>query len=197
MRRIRVPAPTTFLPLAVPLALALGAPCVSAQASARPSAAASTVVPTPCAELAEARRLDFWLGAWDVRTVDGKSIGRNVITRVAGGCGLQEAWTAANGSTGTSLNAFNPVTREWQQFWVGQFGAVTEYRHSEWRDDGSLMLRAETRTKAGAPSLTRLTLTPLPDGRVRQHFEQSTDGGRTYATTVDLYYHRTDGAGSR
>jgi len=159
--------------------------------------AAATAVPTPCAADADARRLDFWLGAWDVRTPDGRTLGHNVITKVAGGCGLREEWTAGNGSTGTSLNAFNPVTRTWQQFWVGQFGAVTEYRRSEWRDDGSLVLVAETRTKAGAPSLTRLTLTPLADGRVRQHFEQSTDGGRTYGTMVDLYYQRVPEATSR
>lgn len=200
MRRIHPPFPSSMpgvvLASTLASALALGTGRASAQGSAPASAVASAAVPAPCAADADARRFDFWLGTWDVRTPDGRPMGRNVITRVAGGCGLQEAWTAGNGSTGTSLNAFNPVTRQWQQFWVGQFGAVTEYRRSEWRDDGSLVLLADTRTKKGEPALTRLTFTPLADGRVRQHFEQSTDGGRTYVTTVDLYYQRIADAAS-
>jgi hypothetical protein len=161
-----------------------------------PFAAPPPPAAAPCESLADARRFDWWIGDWDVRAPDGRSVGRNRVTRVAGGCGLQESWTAGNGSTGTSLNAWNPVERQWQQYGVGQYGAVTEFRRSEWRDDGSLVLLADTRTKAGAPALTRLTFTPLADGRVRQHFEQSTDGGRSWATTVDLQYHRIAGGSS-
>jgi hypothetical protein len=30
----------------------------------------------------------------------------------------------------------------------------------------------------------------MEDGVVRQHFEQSSDGGETWATVFDGYYHR-------
>lgn len=45
------------------------------------------------------------------------------------------------------------------------------------REDGSLVL-------------DRTTLSPLPDGRVRQVIETSTDGGRTWEVGFDAYYSR-------
>jgi hypothetical protein len=30
--------------------------------------------------------------------------------------------------------------------------------------------------------------TPLPDGRVRQHFKESSDGGKTWTDWFDGYY---------
>jgi hypothetical protein len=43
---------------------------------------------------------------------------------------------------------------------------------------------------ASAPgkSVNRVTWQPLPDGRVRQHWEASEDGGTTWKTAFDGYY---------
>jgi hypothetical protein len=109
---------------------------------------------------------------------------------MAGGCGLLENWTASNGTTGKSLNAFNPVAKQWQQYWVGQGGAVTEYRESEWHDGSlSLVARPTVAAPPGQP-IQRLTFTPVNDSTVRQHGELSKDGGSTWTTSYDLYYHR-------
>ena len=142
----------------------------------------------PCADDAERRRFDFWTGVWDVATKEGVQVGRSDVHVVSGGCGLLENWTSLGGPTGKSLNAYNPQTRQWQQFWVGQGGLVTEYRESEWNGP-SLSFIARPAASTG-PTL-RLTFTPLGDGSVRQHGEQSTDGGKTWTTTYDLYYHRS------
>ena len=160
-------------------------------AAAQPAGGAAPA--TPCAEDANSRRFDFWEGEWEVRTPAGQPAGRSSVRRVAAGCGLQEWWTAANGSTGTSLNAFNAEAGLWQQFWVGQFGRVTEYRRSEWLPDGSLMLHADGRRPGGAAYALRMTFTPLSRDLVRQHIEQSVDGGKTWTTTTDLHYHRVHG----
>jgi hypothetical protein len=39
-----------------------------------------------------------------------------------------------------------------------------------------------------ASPLNRITWTPNPDGTVRQHWEQSTDAGATWATIFDGLY---------
>jgi hypothetical protein len=49
-------------------------------------------------------------------------------------------------------------------------------------------------TTADPAQVQRITWTPLPDGRVRQHWESTTDGGRTWSTVFDGYYTRR-GAG--
>ena len=173
--------------LAALAALALVPAALAAQ---QPAAAPPGPPPTPCADKADARRFDFWEGEWVVRTPDGRPAGRSSVKRVAGGCALQEWWAAGNGSTGTSLNAYNPRAGQWQQYWVGQFGAVTEYRRSEWRPDGSLTLHADDRRPDGSPLAVRMTFTPLAPDVVRQHIETSTDSGATWTTTTDLHYHR-------
>ena len=55
----------------------------------------------------EYRQFDFWIGHWSVYDTTGTQIGSSHIARVADGCGIREEWTAANGSTGTSLNYYN------------------------------------------------------------------------------------------
>ena len=71
---------------------------------------------------------------------------------------------------------------------IGQGGAVTEYRESEWHD-GSLSLVARPTAASGQP-VQRLTFTPINDSTVRQHGELSKDGGSTWTTSYDFYYHR-------
>jgi hypothetical protein len=144
----------------------------------------ATHAPTPCASDAEHRRFDFWVGEWRVTTSGGVPAGSSVVQVVSGGCALLENWTSLRGATGKSLNAYNPATHQWQQYWVGQGGAVTEYRESEWHGP-SLSLIAR-----GPQTIMRLTFTPLDRNTVRQHGELSSDGGKTWSTTYDFYYHR-------
>ncbi|HEY4219313.1 MAG TPA: hypothetical protein VGM67_19350 [Gemmatimonadaceae bacterium] len=150
--------------------------------------------PSPCTSRPESHAFDFWIGAWDVtptRDAPAPIVGTSLIERIAGGCGLLENWTASGGSTGKSLNAFNPATHQWQQYWVGQGGAVTEYRESVMLAPG-IQFTAKGNT-GGRETITRLTFTPLAENLVRQFGETSTDGGSTWSTNYDLYYHRAAG----
>ena len=42
----------------------------------------------------------------------------------------------------------------------------------------------------GQRRIERITWTPNADGTVRQHWEQSTDGGKTWTTAFDGLYRR-------
>lgn len=136
----------------------------------------------------EYRQFDFWLGDWTVRDADGAVIGRNEIRTMAGGCGLLEHWRGAGGGSGMSLNAFDPVLGRWTQRWVGA-GVVL------WLEgalvDGAMVLSGPTpRPTPQGPLLDRITWTPLADGRVRQAWEVSPDGGQTWQPYFDGYYSR-------
>ena len=143
---------------------------------------------SPCPTDTNRHRFDFWIGEWNVETPDGKPAGHSVVQAISGGCGLLENWTDMNGGTGKSINAYNPASRSWQQFWVGEFGAVTEYRTSEWRGD-TLTLHAQSQL-GGQSAELRLSFNPRPDGSVRQFGEQSLDGGKTWTTSYELFYRR-------
>jgi len=143
--------------------------------------------PTVCVNDPERHRFDFWIGEWDVTMPDGKPAGSSVIESVSGGCALLENWTSRSGGRGKSLNGYNPSIKEWQQFWIGQDGQVSEYRSSQF-DGTSLAFFIKDDAKPLA--LHRLTFTPIDAQTVRQHSENSENGGKTWKTEYDLYYHR-------
>jgi hypothetical protein len=64
-------------------------------------------------------------------TKGGTVVSSSVIQSVSKGCALLENWTGAKGGQGKSLNAYNPLIHQWQQFWIGADGGVNEYRSSK------------------------------------------------------------------
>ena len=143
----------------------------------------------PCQSDPDSHRFDFWIGEWDVTPANTTTVvGHSIVQSVSSGCALLENWTAGNGGDGKSLNAYNRGTRQWQQFWVGSGGAVTEYRESSWRGD-TLVFLAHSRGAQGA-YLQRLSFSRLDPNTVRQFGEISTDDGKTWTIGYDFRYHR-------
>lgn len=134
----------------------------------------------------EHRQFDFWRGSWDVYA-DGELAGGNEIRPVAGGCALEESWSGAGGSRGTSLNYYDPDDGRWHQLWVGSGGLVL--RLTGGLEDGSMVLEGE-RTAEGRRIRDRITWSPLGDGEVRQLWEVSPDGGESWSPTFDGRYRR-------
>jgi len=142
--------------------------------------------PTVCVNDPERHRFDFWIGEWNVTTEGGVTVGSSVIQSVSGGCALLENWTSASGGHGKSLNAYNPAIKQWQQYWIGQDGAPTEFRSSEF-DGKSLIFFVRHDDPL---NVQRLTFTPVDAATVRQHSEATEDGGKTWKSSYDFYYHR-------
>jgi len=155
--------------------------------TASTSASAPAGPPTVCVNDPERHRFDFWIGEWNVTTQGGTTVGSSVIEPVSGGCAILENWTSARGGHGKSLNAYNPAIKQWQQYWIGQDGIPTEFRSSEF--DGK-SLAFFVKDPAEPLKINRLTFTPVDQATVRQHAEASTDGGKTWTTNYDFYYHR-------
>lgn len=142
--------------------------------------------PAPCTG-PEYRQFDFWIGEWDVTTPDGKPAGTNVITSVYGGCALREEWTGAGGFKGGSFNLYDRSRNQWHQTWVDSGGSLLLLDGSF--ADGKMQLSGRAKTAQGE-SLQRITWTPMPDGKVRQFWEQSADDGKTWTVAFDGTYTR-------
>ncbi len=138
----------------------------------------------------EHHQFDFWIGDWDVRAANGQALGTNHITSILGGCALQENWSSANGkSRGVSINAFDAADGHWHQEWVDT--SPSRLTLSGGLVDGRMVMEQRTTDTAnGKVEVQRISWTPLPDGRVRQHWEVSTDDGATWKTSFDGYYAR-------
>lgn len=145
----------------------------------------------PCRHHERFRDFDFWLGAWDVHTADGTLAGRNRIEKAQAGCVLVESWMSTSGVPGMSMNYFDIISAQWVQVWTGAGGTQIVIRGGLTED--GMLLEGRIHYVANSTSAPfRGLWTPLPDGRVRQYFEQSNDGGETWAAWFEGFYTRTD-----
>jgi tetratricopeptide (TPR) repeat protein len=145
----------------------------------------------PCEGIAAARAFDFWVGDWEVRLADGTLAGHNSISRADGGCTVLEQWRGTGGSTGTSMTYFQPSRDQWRQLWVGSNGTLIDIsgglRDGDMHLEGTIEYLAQDRIEA-----FRGTWSVLPDGRVRQHFEEFNLVAQTWQTWFDGYYRLTN-----
>jgi hypothetical protein len=161
--------------------------CGTAGAESAPQAAAGGTAAGPCSAPAF-REFDFWAGTWDVADASGQVAGRNQVSIEQQGCVLVERWKSVAGNTGLSVNFYDPLTATWTQQWIGlglllrMTGALRE---------GRMVLEGPLQyVRTGKVTRLRGTWSRLPDGGVRQHFEESEDGGRTWQEWFDGYYRR-------
>ncbi len=133
----------------------------------------------------EFRQFDFWIGDWDVSSpANPGGVSRNVIARINDGCALREEYATPTGYEGTSLNFYDAARKVWHQTWIDNQGGAL---YLEGGLQGSSMVLATT---VDPRNVQRITWTPLDDGRVRQHWEATADGGQSWATVFDGYYSR-------
>lgn len=148
--------------------------------------------PLPCETDTRHAGFDFWVGHWDVFLADGRKAGSNVIAKTESGCLLVEHWTGAGGSSGTSMNYFDPVAAQWVQVWVSGDRTIIDIRGG--LHQGSMLLVGTIKDAANPDGARfRGTWTLLDDGRVRQFFEQSTDAGATWTPWFEGFYVKQQG----
>lgn len=133
----------------------------------------------------EFRQFDFWLGKWKVTDPQGKQAGTSEISRQSEGCAIREQWTAAAGPGGMSVNYYDATEKRWHQDWVGGDGTILHLRGNP--KDGAMVLSGESKGARGT-IINRITWTPLPDGKVKQEWEISTNTGKSWKTSfVGIY----------
>lgn len=144
----------------------------------------------PCEGDPDYRKLDFWVGTWDVYdNHDGMLNGTDVVEKIVGGCALMENWREADGSgLGKSLFYYVKARKQWKQVWVTDAGPIKEKQLIAELKDGGVRFQGEIPQLDGRSHLDRTTLTPLPGGRVHQVIEISRDAGKTWETVFDAEY---------
>ena len=144
---------------------------------------------SPCEQDARFREFDFWVGKWEVHDAKGTLVGVNTITREESGCVLIERWRGEKGSTGMSINYVDKITGEWVQSWHAAGGYQILIRGGL-TDEGMLLSGTIHYIANGQTAPFRGLWTAMPDGRVRQYFEQSNDDGATWDPWFEGFYSR-------
>jgi hypothetical protein len=167
----------TLVAVALVLPLLPGAPALRAE---------SGTTAKPCTT-SPYRQFDFWRGTWNV-TQAGKVAGQNKIESVLNGCALMESWQGTGGVTGHSLNIYDSTRDVWHQTWVDSSGSLLTLEGKF--KDGAMVLEGVAVDEKGAKSLQRITWTARSPDEVRQHWQSSSDGGKSWKTEFDGLYKR-------
>ncbi len=128
------------------------------------------------------RDFDFWLGEWRVINSRTGAEATSSVTSGLGGCVVREEY-AQGDFAGSSLSFHDAVADRWHQTWVDSNGASL-------RLSGLLSAEGEMvlRTEQGVNPAHRIAWTPLADGRVRQLWQTSRDGGEEWTVVFDGVY---------
>jgi len=151
---------------------------------AAPAALAQTPTPPPPAcQSAEYRQFDFWLGEWEVFLPTGKKAGDSRIEAISAGCALLENWSGNGGFSGKSLNSYDSSDKQWHQSWVDSSGSRLELA-------GSYADKRMVLASGSGAAMQRIAWSVNDDGSVRQLWESSADGGKSWAVQFDGKYVR-------
>jgi hypothetical protein len=173
IRRLAVLGSMSLLPV---IAAAGEAPAGPPQPPRRPKACAT----------AEFRQFDFWLGDWNVTDPKGDVAGTNRITLEMDGCVLHEHWVGSKGGVGESFNIYDGATKQWHQTWVDNGGTLLSLNGG--LVDGRMVLSGPGQGPKGEAITNRIAWEKLADGRVRQTWDVSSDGGKTWTNSFDGFY---------
>ncbi|MBL4838630.1 MAG: hypothetical protein JKY34_13730 [Kordiimonadaceae bacterium] len=161
---------------------------LAAQTTTAPTALPTTAQKPLCLTDPGFTDFDFWLGRWDVEDVVAKqTAGTNIIQKINGGCALLESWSGASGTSGTSLNHYDPIHKKWHQRWVSS-GAYTIEIAGGLKEGSMFMEGTISYYATGASFPFRGLWTPNPDGSVRQFFEQYAPKKKAWIRWFDSRY---------
>ena len=130
------------------------------------------------------------LDVGDVFQPDGKQAGENLIEPILGGCVLRESWQGRGGFAGTSLNAYDAAGKRWHQTWLDNQGGRLDLAGGL---EGRAMVLASSEPHPDKPGVTlrqRISWSLQDDASVRQLWETSEDGGKTWSIAFDGRYVR-------
>ena len=114
---------------------------------------------------------------------NGKKAGDSRIESISAGCALLENWSGSGGFSGKSLNSYDRGDKRWHQSWVDSSGSRLELA-------GSYADKRMVLSSGSGAAMQRIAWSVNDDGSVRQLWESTADGGKTWTVQFDGKYVR-------
>jgi hypothetical protein len=115
--------------------------------------------------------------------------GHNTIEKILNGCVLRESYITPSGYSGHSFNIYDAARGVWHQTWVDVGGLLLILEGGF--ENGAMVLEGETTGPEGTVrQRIRWNQVDGDADRVRQLWEASKDGGRSWTVAFDGLYVR-------
>ncbi|MEM8917251.1 MAG: hypothetical protein AAGE37_00210 [Pseudomonadota bacterium] len=157
------------------------------------SGSATANKPAPPCSMPDHRAFDFWIGEWDVTSsTSTTATAVNRISAQHGGCIIREEYKTSSGYSGMSMSFYDAPRKIWHQTWMGVDGTPL-YIEGGLNAAGQMVLsNANWPGYVAATPINRVTWTPNSDGSVRQRWQKSDDGGKSWSDVFDGRYVKRD-----
>lgn len=170
--------------------------------SLQAGAPAAAPAPPPSCTAPIYAGFDFWVGEWEVYPnikdpAKAPLVARSKIEKLYDGCAIRENWMPLKGGGGGSLNAPDPATGRWHQYWLDSAGGQVDFDGGPVA--GGMVLTGFWRGVGGPgkDGLVRMSYTRIDANTVRQFGEVSADQGLTWTASFDLLYRRAKPPGAQ
>ncbi|MGA7092429.1 MAG: hypothetical protein WBX23_00210 [Candidatus Cybelea sp.] len=131
-------------------------------------------------------QFDFWVGTWRVTDARGKLLGRDIVSKRLSGCIVYEEYHDADvPSVGIGMTGYERGRARWHQDFMDDNGFVLAL---DGRLQGGAMVLEGTDFAGGKVRLNR-GIWSRHGGLVEELWQISTDGGKTWRTRFDGWFH--------
>ena len=146
--------------------------------------------PTYGCDTPESKRLDFWVGDWELTYTSGgkEAKSRNRITKTLDGCVVLEEFTGAPGTKldGRSYSTYDRATRRWKQTWVDNTASYLDFDGAT--VDGNMAF-VRSVTRADKVTHQRMVFRDVKADSLTWLWQASPDG-QAWTTQWEIAYRR-------
>jgi len=146
--------------------------------------------PTYGCDTPESKRLDFWVGDWELTYTSGgkEAKSRNRITKTLDGCAILEEFSGAPGTKldGRSYSTYDRATQRWKQTWVDNTASYLDFEGAT--VDGNMAF-VRSVTRAGKVTPQRMVFRDVKADSLTWLWQASPDG-QAWTTQWEIAYRR-------
>jgi hypothetical protein len=158
---------------------------------------ASGLIPAPalatetqsCSANPISRELDYWLGTWTVSYPGGPKGSTSKVELQLDSCLFVEHWGDSNGHQGENVFAYGKDDETWHGLFADNRGRLHVFVEGTVAA-GMAEFLGPGRGEDGGTVLSRIRVIRIDANSLKQTWEKSVDGGRTWKTEFGLDYIR-------
>ncbi|HEY2720642.1 MAG TPA: hypothetical protein VGI82_02895 [Chitinophagaceae bacterium] len=153
---------------------------------------------TPCLYNDKYKKLDFFVGTWDVYIGNNyeNKVAVDTVTKFYGGCSVDEKFRWLSGDyRGESISFFDDATQKFKMCWAGKSGDIRNFQEVNSEKNKILFLAVTTGDSKKQMVHRRMAITYDPDkNTVHELIENSYDLGETWEVDFDALFKKAAGA---